>query len=197
MRLVAGFDEAGRGCLAGGVIAAAVVFPEGPAPVNGLADSKALSPQRREVLAAAIEERAAAWAIGRAEPAEIDRMNILAASLLAMQRAFAGLTVAPDEALVDGNRYPNIPCAGSAIVGGDRTVPVISAASILAKVWRDREMRVLDALFPGYGFAEHKAYPSVAHRKALARLGPSPVHRSSFGPVARLLGADHPSLLKR
>lgn len=187
MSLIAGLDEVGRGCIAGPVIAAAVVFPEDMPPLEGLADSKQLSPAQRRKLVGSIQERAVAWAIGRAEVAEIDRLNILQASLLAMRRAFAGLAIEPERALVDGNRCPALPCPTQAVIGGDRTVPSISAASILAKVFRDREMTVLDSLFPGYGLAEHKGYPTAAHRHALERLAPSPIHRRSFGPVRRLL----------
>lgn len=184
--LICGIDEAGRGPLAGPVVAAAVVL----APdrrIVGLRDSKQLSPAQRERLADAIRERALAWALGRAEPAEIDRYNILGATLLAMRRAFAGLAVHPARALVDGNRCPHLPCDCEAVIRGDASVPAISAASILAKVARDAEMLALDADWPGYGFAVHKGYPTRRHLEALARLGPSAVHRRSFGPVRRLL----------
>jgi len=186
--LLCGIDEAGRGPLAGPVVAAAVILD--PAhPVAGLRDSKQLSPARRELLAAAIRERALAWAIGRAEPAEIDRLNILRATLLAMRRAFDGLEPAPAMALVDGNVCPHLPCDCDAVVRGDATVPAISAASILAKVARDAEMAVLDGHFPGYGFARHKGYPTAAHLEALRRLGPTPSHRRSFAPVAACCAA--------
>jgi ribonuclease HII len=179
---VAGVDEVGRGPLAGPVVAAAVILD--PArPIAGLADSKTLSARRREALAAAVRDSALAWALGRAEVAEIDALNILQASLLAMRRAVAALTRAPRLALIDGNRCPELPCAALALIGGDRRVAVISAASILAKVARDAEMVELDACYPGYGLAGHKGYPTAAHRAALLRLGPSPVHRCSFGPV--------------
>jgi ribonuclease HII len=192
-RIVAGLDEVGRGCIAGPVIAAVVMFPEVFCPMEGLTDSKKLTPKRRSELALIIEQRAIAWSIGRAEVSEIDRLNILEATFLAMRRAYAGLPVKPDWALVDGNRLPDIPCPGRAVIGGDSTVPAISAASILAKVFRDREMNVLDALFPGYGFAGHKGYPTELHRSALEQLGPSAVHRRSFAPVKRLLdGAARP-----
>jgi len=184
--LICGIDEAGRGPLAGPVVAAAVVLAPDP-PIVGLRDSKQLSPAQRERLADAIRERALAWALGRAEPAEIDRYNILGATLLAMRRAFAGLTVQPARALVDGNRCPELPCDCEAVIRGDASVPAISAASILAKVARDAEMLALDADWPGYGFAVHKGYPTRRHLEALARLGPSAVHRRSFGPVRRLL----------
>ena len=184
--LICGIDEAGRGPLAGPVVAAAVVLAPDP-PIVGLRDSKQLSPAQRERLADAIRERALAWALGRAEPAEIDRYNILGATLLAMRRAFAGLTVQPARALVDGNRCPELPCDCEAVIRGDASVPAISAASILAKVARDAEMLALDAAWPEYGFAIHKGYPTRAHLDALDRLGPCAVHRRSFGPVRRLL----------
>jgi ribonuclease HII len=193
-RLWAGFDEVGRGCIAGPVIAAAVVFPEGPCAIEGLDDSKKLTPQQRNRLAAVIKTHAVAWAVGRAEVSEIDRLNILNASLLAMRRAYAALPVKPDLALIDGNRCPKLPCAAKAIIGGDRTVPASSAASILAKVFRDHELEVLDALFPGYGLAGHKGYPTQAHCQALERLGVCPVHRRTFGPVKRLLDTSEPPI---
>ncbi|MEW6330052.1 MAG: ribonuclease HII [Pseudomonadota bacterium] len=187
-KLVAGVDEVGRGPLAGPVVAAAVILDEAR-PIEGLADSKALSPRRREVLSVLIRERALCWALGRAEVEEIDRLNILQASLLAMQRAVAGLSVQPELVLVDGNRAPRLACSVQTVVRGDATVPAISAASILAKVARDAEMCDLDRDFPGYGFAGHKGYPTAAHMAALQRAGVSPVHRRSFAPVRRLLGA--------
>lgn len=187
MAIIAGLDEVGRGCIAGPVIAAVVALPEGPCPIQGLTDSKKLSPRQREQLALAIQAHATAWAIGRAEAPEIDRLNILRATFLAMRRAYAALGVAPDRALVDGNQIPPLPCPVEAIVGGDFSVPAISAASILAKVFRDREMEILDTLYPGYGLAIHKGYPTASHRADLERLGASPVHRRSFGPVKRLL----------
>ncbi len=181
---LAGVDEAGRGPLAGPVIAAAVILD--PArPIAGLADSKQLSAARREMLDARIREHALAFALGAASAAEIDALNILQATLLAMQRAVAGLDPLPDEVWVDGNRTPVFACPARAIVRGDQTVPAISAASILAKVARDAEMQALDALHPGYGFAIHKGYPTAAHLQALQRLGPAPVHRQSFAPVRR------------
>lgn len=184
--LVCGIDEAGRGPLAGAVVAAAVVLD--PArPIDGLRDSKRLSAAQRERLAGVIRDRSLGWALGRAEPAEIDRLNILGATLLAMQRALETLPVRPLRALVDGNICPRLPCDCEAVVGGDASVPAISAASILAKVARDAEMLELDARWPGYGFAVHKGYPTRQHLEALARLGPAPVHRRSFGPVRRLL----------
>lgn len=184
----AGVDEAGRGPLAGPVIAAAVILPEGHG-LDGLADSKQLSESRREALAAEIRRVAIAWAIGRAEVDEIDRLNILQASLLAMRRAVDGLTERPALALIDGNRCPELECPAEAIVKGDARVPAISAASILAKVTRDQEMLTLDARYPQYQFARHKGYPTRAHLQALAEHGVSPVHRRSFGPVRRILEA--------
>jgi len=189
LRLVAGVDEVGRGPLAGPVVAGAVILdPE--RPIEGLADSKALTEARREVLADIIQERALAWALGRAEVEEIDRLNILQASLLAMQRAVAALIPAPEFALVDGNRCPQLPCPAEAVVKGDATVAAISAASIIAKVSRDRELVALDAEYPGYGLARHKGYPSRQHLEALAALGVTPIHRRSYAPVRRLLEGE-------
>lgn len=184
--LVAGVDEAGRGPLAGPVMAAAVILD--PArPITGLADSKILPEERREALAQVIRECALAWAVASASVEEIDRLNILQASLLAMTRAVTALDPAPTEALIDGNRVPQVLCAARAIVRGDAIEPAISAASILAKVARDAEMSVLDRSYPGYGFARHKGYPTPQHLAALERLGVSPVHRRSFAPVRRLV----------
>ncbi|MHB8622310.1 MAG: ribonuclease HII [Sulfuricaulis sp.] len=185
-RLIAGVDEAGRGPLAGPVLAAAVILDVSK-PIEGLADSKVLSADRREALSVLIKQRALCWALGRAEVEEIDQLNILQASLLAMQRAVTALRMAPDLALVDGNQPPKLLCPVQTIVRGDATVRAISAASILAKVARDAEMCHLDTLYPGYGFARHKGYPTSAHLLALERSGVSPLHRRSFGPVRRLL----------
>lgn len=185
-RLVAGVDEAGRGPLAGPVVAAAVILDD-HRPIEGLADSKTLSPRRREELAALIRERALCWALGRAEVEEIDRLNILQASLLAMQRAVAGLVIPPEHALVDGNLAPRLACPVTTVVRGDATEPAISAASILAKVERDAEMCRLDGLYPGYDFSRHKGYPTAEHIQALAECGVSPIHRRSFSPVRRFL----------
>ena len=183
---VAGVDEAGRGPLAGPVIAAAVILdPNNPIP--GLADSKLLTEKQREALYALIQERALAWAVGRAEAAEIDTINILQASLLAMQRAVNALHIVPQLALIDGNRCPKLSCAAKAIIRGDQTEPAISAASIIAKVTRDREMILLDQQYPHYGFAQHKGYPTKAHVAALQKYGASDVHRKSFGPVAEVI----------
>ncbi|MDH5181199.1 MAG: ribonuclease HII [Gammaproteobacteria bacterium] len=184
--LVAGVDEAGRGPLAGPVVAAAVIL-DPVRPIQGLADSKKLTESRREVLFTEIQNSALCWAIGRAEVAEIDNINILQASLLAMQRAVAGLHPQPDMALIDGNHIPRLNCPAQAIIKGDSKVAAISAASILAKVARDREMLELDAQYPGYGLAKHKGYPTRSHIQALTELGVTPIHRCSYGPVKKLL----------
>lgn len=184
--LISGVDEAGRGPLAGPVVAAAVILD--PArPILGLADSKKLSVAQRERLAGEILAKSLACALGRADVAEIDRLNILQASLLAMQRAVAALPIAPVEVLVDGNRCPQLACRCQAIIKGDATVPVISAASILAKVARDAELIELDYRYPQYAFARHKGYPTAVHLAALRRHGPCPEHRRSFAPVAAVL----------
>lgn len=185
-RRVAGVDEAGRGPLAGPVIAAAVILD--PArPVAGLRDSKQLSASRRDALYAEITAQALAWATGRAEVEEIDRINILQASLNAMRRAVERLTPPAEFVLVDGNRCPPLDCPSEALVKGDSRVAAISAASIIAKVTRDREMIAMDGCYPGYGLARHKGYPSKAHLEALQRLGVTPIHRRSYAPVRRLL----------
>lgn len=184
-KLVAGVDEVGRGPLAGPVVAAAVILD--PArPIEGLADSKKLSEKMREVLAEVIRERALAWALGRAEVEEIDRLNILQASLLAMQRAVAALQPQAEFALVDGNRCPKLACPAEAVIKGDERVAVISAASIIAKVSRDREMVELDLQYPGYGLARHKGYPTKAHIESLQKLGVTEIHRRTFGPVRKV-----------
>jgi ribonuclease HII len=158
-----------------------------------LNDSKKLSATQREHLAEQIRERALAWALGRAEPAEIDQINILQATMLAMQRAVAALPITPTSVLIDGNRCPPLPMPAQAVVKGDATVPAISAASILAKVARDAEMQALELQHPGYGFAKHKGYPTPAHLEALQRLGPLPEHRRSFAPVRALLSLSSKS----
>jgi ribonuclease HII len=177
-----GVDEAGRGPLAGAVFAAAVILdPERPVP--GLADSKLLDPARRARAAEAIRRDALAWAVASATVAEIDELNILRASLAAMARAIGGLGVDPGEVVVDGLHVPGTRWPERAVVRGDRLVPAISAASILAKTARDEEMTRLDLRFPGYGFARHKGYPTPEHLAALRALGPCEIHRRSFGPV--------------
>jgi len=181
-QLAAGIDEAGRGPLAGPVYAAAVVLPR-RCRIKGLADSKSLTPRRREALAIRIERDSLYWSVARAEVGEIDAMNILQATLLAMQRAFMGLAAMPELALVDGNRAPALSCDTRAIVCGDVTEPCISAASVLAKVYRDREMIRLDVLYPDYDFANNKGYATPRHLQALDRFGASSVHRRSFAPV--------------
>ncbi|GLQ97142.1 ribonuclease HII [Dyella mobilis] len=185
--IVAGVDEAGRGPLAGPVVVAAVVL-DPLKPIDGLNDSKKLSEARREKLYPLIIERALAHCVVIVEPEEIDRLNIFQATMAGMSRAVAGLTPAASEALIDGNKLPkDLPCPGRAIVGGDALEPAISAASILAKVSRDRLMVAMEAQHPGYGFAIHKGYPTPAHLAALARLGPCIQHRRSFAPVRQLL----------
>ena len=185
-RLICGADEAGRGPLAGAVYAAAVVLD--PArPIIGLNDSKKLTPHRREELAELIRERATAWSIATASVAEIDRMNILRASLLAMQRAVETLGLVPHQLLVDGLHCPHVAMPARAIVKGDATVSEISAASILAKVARDAEMRTLAGLYPQYGFERNKGYPTADHLEALLRHGACDVHRRSFAPVAAVM----------
>ena len=184
--ITAGVDEAGRGPLAGPVVAAAVILDDA-SPIPGLADSKALSEARRVELAGQIRRHARSWAVAEASVEEIDQLNILQATLLAMQRAVAALTMVPDLALVDGNQPPRLHCQVRTVVRGDARVPAISAASILAKVTRDALMQELDALYPGYGFAGHKGYPTAAHLRALENHGVLPVHRRSFQPVRRLL----------
>ncbi|WP_456403787.1 ribonuclease HII [Thiolapillus sp.] len=183
---ICGVDEAGRGPLAGPVVAAAVILDPAQ-PILGLNDSKKLSEKRREQLYVEIHAKALACGIGRAEVAEIDAINILQASLLAMQRAVQRLAVTPDHALVDGDKLPQLLCTAKAIVGGDGLVDCIGAASILAKVARDREMIELDAAYPGYGFARHKGYPTRMHLEALQMRGVTEIHRRSFAPVRRLL----------
>lgn len=185
-RLIAGVDEVGRGPLVGAVVTAAVILD--PAnPITGLADSKKLSEKRRLALYDEIKEKALAWSLGRAEPEEIDQLNILHATMLAMQRAVAGLGIQPDYVLIDGNRCPALPMPSQAVVKGDSLVAEISAASIIAKVSRDQEMTVLDLLFPQYGFAQHKGYPTALHMEKLTQYGVTPHHRRSFAPVRNAL----------
>lgn len=184
--LVCGIDEAGRGPLAGTVMAAAVIL-DPLRPIPGLNDSKKLSEKKRDALAVLIRERALAWAVASASVEEIDQLNILHATMLAMQRAVAGLAVHPTSALVDGNRCPKLDIPCEAIIKGDSKIASIAAASILAKTVRDAEMLDLHALYPMYGFDRHMGYPTAAHCQALAEHGASPVHRRSFGPVTRQL----------
>lgn len=179
---IAGVDEVGRGPLAGPVVTAAVILD--PArPITSLTDSKKLTQKRREQLVPIIQQQALCWAMGRAEVAEIDQLNILQASLLAMQRAVAALSIQPTEVLVDGTHLPVFNCPAQAIIKGDLSEPAIAAASILAKVARDAEMLDWHQQFPGYGFDRHKGYPTLQHRQALIELGPTNIHRRSFKPV--------------
>lgn len=184
---IAGVDEVGRGPLVGDVVTAAVILDPSK-PIEGLADSKKLSEKKREALYELILERALSYSIGRCSPAEIDELNILHATMKAMQRAVAGLSVTPEFVLIDGNRCPALAMPSQAVVKGDSLVAEISAASIIAKVTRDREMTELDLLYPQYGFAQHKGYPTVQHLKALQQHGPLSQHRKSFKPVRLALG---------
>ena len=186
VEIVCGIDEAGRGPLAGPVCAAAVIL-DPKRPIAGLNDSKQLSEKRRDALAPLIRENAIAWAVGWASVEEIDEINIRQANFRAMKRAFAGLSVKPSHALVDGKDPPPLACKVTTIIGGDALEACISAASILAKTARDAHMVELCAQYPGYGFSQHKGYGSAAHMEALKRLGPSPVHRRTFAPVRALL----------
>lgn len=180
--LVAGVDEVGRGPLCGAVVTAAVIL-DPRRPILGLNDSKKLTEARRELLFEEICEKALSWCIARAEVEEIDKLNILHATMLAMQRAVEGLSVTPKLALIDGNRCPKLAVPSAPVIKGDSQVPAIAAASILAKVSRDREMAAFELIYPGYGIGGHKGYPTPVHLEALARLGPTPIHRRSFGPV--------------
>jgi ribonuclease HII len=187
---ICGVDEAGRGPLVGAVVAGAVVLdPENP--VAGLKDSKKLTPARREYLYEQILQKAKAWGVGEASPVEIDEINILQATMLAMRRAIEDLTTRlgawPDKALIDGNRCPDLPIAAEAIVKGDTKEPAISAASIIAKVTRDRQMQILHQRHPQYGFAQHMGYPTEAHFAALKAFGICSEHRRSFAPVRRVM----------
>ena len=187
--LVAGVDEAGRGPLAGPVVAAAVILDD-LKPIAGLADSKTLSPRQRERLSEAIHARALCFSVAHASVEEIDQLNILQATLLAMRRAVMGLRLKPHKVLVDGNRLPTLDIVAEAVVQGDRKVPAISAASILAKVARDRWCLEIDAEYPAYGFAAHKGYGTAQHLLALQTHGATPWHRRSFSPVARVLSRE-------
>ncbi|RWR00441.1 ribonuclease HII [[Pantoea] beijingensis] len=183
---IAGVDEVGRGPLVGAVVTAAVILD--PArPIAGLADSKKLSEKRRLALYELITTHALSWSVGRAEPEEIDQLNILHATMLAMQRAVAGLSEVPDYVLIDGNRCPQLAMPALAVIKGDSLVAEISAASIIAKVTRDREMVELDRQYPEYGFAQHKGYPTALHREKLIKYGATPFHRRSFAPVRNAL----------
>ena len=186
-RLIAGVDEVGRGPLIGAVVTAAVILDPNN-PIEGLADSKKLSEKKRLALAAEIKQKALAWALGRAEAEEIDKLNILQASLLAMTRAVQALRIRPQFVLLDGNKIPNdLDIPAQAVVKGDSLVAEISAASILAKVARDQEMEDLDRQYPKYAFAQHKGYPTKLHLEKLTALGPLPQHRRSFAPVRKVL----------
>lgn len=184
--LIAGVDEVGRGPLAGPVVAAAVIL-DPKNKIDGLADSKLLTAKKREYLAYKIKESAKAWAIGRAEVEDIDRINIFQASLLAMQRAVLALTLLPTLVLIDGKHCPKLNCPSQAIIKGDQKIAEISAASIIAKVYRDAEMCRLDSHYPDYGFAQHKGYGTAQHLQALKVRGPVSIHRRSFAPVARCI----------
>lgn len=186
MTLIAGVDEAGRGAWAGNVVAAAVILPENYA-LPGLDDSKKLTPKRREKLCAAIFEQAVAVAYAQIPAAEIDRINILQATLKAMQLAVNGLAVRPDKVLIDGNQMPKLEVTAETIIGGDHLFPAISAASIIAKVMRDHQLQALDFCYPNYQFGAHKGYGTKVHQLALARYGVLPYHRKSYAPIARLL----------
>lgn len=181
-KLIAGVDEVGRGPLAGPVVTAAVILDLNK-PIEGLNDSKKLTEKRREQLAPIIKQNALAWSLGRAEVEEIDQINILQATLLAMKRAVEGLDIQPDHALIDGNKAPDLACPVTTIIKGDQSEPAIAAASILAKVARDNEMVEMDNKYPGYGLAQHKGYPTKQHQEALIKLGVTDIHRRSFKPV--------------
>lgn len=185
VELIAGVDEVGRGPLVGAVVTAAVILDPNN-PIEGLNDSKKLSEKKRLVLAEEIKQKALAWSLGRAEPKEIDELNILHATMLAMKRSVENLKIQPHLVLVDGNRVPDVAIPAQAIVKGDGLVPEISAASILAKVARDQEMEELDKQYPQYAFAQHKGYPTKLHLEKLAEFGPLPQHRRSFSPVRKL-----------
>lgn len=188
-QLVAGVDEVGRGPLVGDVVTAAVILDPNN-PIEGLNDSKKLSEKKRLALLPEIKEKALAWAVGRCSPEEIDELNILQATMVAMQRAIAGLKVQPDLALIDGNRCPELPMDSQAVVKGDLRVAEISAASIIAKVVRDQEMEELDKQYPQFGFAKHKGYPTKAHFEAIEQHGVISEHRKSFKPVKKAQGIE-------
>ena len=185
-QLIAGVDEVGRGPLVGAVVTAAVILDPNQ-PIEGLTDSKKLTEKRREQLAIEIKDKSLAWSIARADSDEIDELNILHATMLAMQRAVAHLSIQPEFVLIDGNRCPELPMPSDSVVKGDLRVAEISAASIIAKVARDNEMKELDQLYPEFGFAKHKGYPTKLHFEMLAKYGPTPQHRQSFKPVQNAL----------
>ena len=187
--LLAGVDEVGRGPLAGDVVTAAVILDVSK-PIAGLADSKKITDKRRQTLALEIQEKALCWHVARASVEEIDRYNILQATMMAMVRAVDGLSIKPEYVAVDGNRMPPWNYVGETVVKGDDKVPAISAASILAKVCRDAEMIAFDDQYPGYGFAGHKGYGTKQHREAIEKMGPTPIHRKSFEPVKSMLAAS-------
>lgn len=191
MELIAGVDEVGRGPLVGAVVAAAVIL-DPLCPISGLKDSKKLSEKKREQLFIEIQKKALCYAIAEASAEEIDQLNILQASLLAMKRAVELLALAPNKALIDGNRCPELSIPALAIVGGDDLEPAISAASILAKVTRDAQMLLLDQQYPEYGFAQHKGYPTKTHCEALAKYGVLPMHRKTFAPVRQYVSNVRP-----
>ncbi|NVD07309.1 ribonuclease HII [Vibrio sp. JPW-9-11-11] len=188
-QLIAGVDEVGRGPLVGDVVTAAVIL-DPKNPIEGLNDSKKLSEKKRLALLPEIKQKALAWSVGRCTPEEIDELNILQATMVAMQRAIAGLAIQPALALIDGNRCPELPMDTQAVVKGDLRVAEISAASIIAKVVRDQEMEALDKLHPEFGFAQHKGYPTKAHFAAIEQHGVIAEHRKSFKPVKRALGLE-------
>ncbi|EGQ7979089.1 ribonuclease HII [Vibrio cholerae] len=187
--LIAGVDEVGRGPLVGDVVTAAVIL-DPHRPIVGLNDSKKLSEKKRLALFPEIQEKALAWSVGRCSPQEIDELNIFQATMVAMQRAVAGLRIQPDLVLIDGNKTPKLPMEAQAVVKGDLRVAQISAASIIAKVIRDQEMEALDKQYPQFGFAKHKGYPTAAHFAAIEQHGVIEQHRKSFGPVKRALGIE-------
>jgi len=194
IELCAGIDEVGRGCLVGPVVAAAVILDPSKR-IEGLTDSKKLTSKQREQLSFQIKKNAIAWAIGRAEASEIDKINILNASLLAMVRAYSMLPVRPCYIRVDGKQFPEIDCKGEAVIQGDSKFAEISAASIIAKVFRDREMETLDQFYQGYSFSQHKGYATKLHLEKLSKLGITPQHRKSFSPVKNIfLKTDRPLL---
>jgi ribonuclease HII len=193
-QLLAGVDEVGRGPLAGDVVTAAVIL-DPLQPIEGLADSKKLSERRREELYLEICAKVLSWSVGRASVMEIDRYNILQATMMAMYRAVSGLSIQPEYVAVDGNKMPKWPYRGETVVKGDTKVPEISAASIVAKVTRDRELVAMAQQYPEYGFAEHKGYATAKHMKAIKRYGPTAIHRRSFEPVKGLLACEQMSLI--